>query len=56
MSLKFNQEESPLFDLIGGGPQGSWAGQNSYIISSDDNSEFVNQEDRYKYRDGLSVM
>ena len=41
MSLNFNQEESPLFDLIGGGPQGSWAGQNSYIISSDDNADFV---------------
>ena len=47
ISLKFNQEESPLFDLIGVGPQRSWAGQNFNIISSDDNSEFVTQEDQY---------
>ena len=49
MSLKFNGEESPLFTLIGGGPQGSWNGQNCYLTASNDNTDFVNQEDRFKY-------
>ena len=56
MSLKFNQEESPLFHLIGGGPQGSWNGQNCYLAASDDNAEFVSQEDRFKYCDDLSIL
>ena len=34
MSVKFNGQESSLFTLVGGGPQGSWSGQQSYIISS----------------------
>ena len=56
MSVKFNQKESKLFNLIGGGPQGSQTGQASYIISSDDNAYHVPEEDRYKYCDDLSML
>ena len=56
MSVKFNQKESKTFTLIGGGPQGSQTGQESYIISSDDNSYHVPDEDRYKYCDDLSML
>ena len=56
MSLKFNGEESPLFQLIGGGPQGSWNGQNCYLSASNDNADFVNQEDRFKYCDDLNIL
>ena len=56
MSVKFNQKESKIFTLIGGGPQGSQAGQASYIISSDDNAYHITEEDRYKYCDDLSLL
>ena len=56
MSLKFNGEESPLFTLIGGGPKGSWNGQNCYLTASNDNTDFVNQEDRFKYCDDVNIL
>ena len=56
MSVKFNDQESSLFPLVGGGPQGSWSGQASYIISSDDNADCVSEEDRFKYCDDLSIL
>ena len=56
MSVKFNGEESTLFPLVGGGPQGSWTGQASYIISSDDNADSVPEDDRYKFCDDLSIL
>ena len=39
-----------------GGPQGSWSGQQSYIISSDDNADCVPEDDQYKYCDDLSIL
>ena len=48
MTVNFNSEESSLFTLIGGGPQGSW--------TSNVNADFVTQEDRYKYSDDLSIL
>ena len=56
MIVKFNQEESKLFQLIGGGPQGSWSGQQCYLTASNDNADFVEQEDRFKYCDDLTVL
>ena len=56
MSVKFNGQESSLFTLVGGGPQGSWSGQQSYIISSDDNADCVPEDDRYKFCDDLSIL
>ena len=56
MSVKFNGQESSLFPLVGGGPQGSWTGQAAYIVSSDDNAECVPEDDRYKYSDDLSIL
>ena len=45
MSVKFNQEESTLYESIGGGPQGSWIGQNCYITASDDAAFWMDLED-----------
>ena len=56
MTVKFNSEESSLFKLIGGGPQGSWTGQECFIVASNDNADFVTQEDRYKYSDDLTIL
>jgi hypothetical protein len=45
-----------LYSLIGGGPQGSWTDQLCYITASDDNANFVNQDDRYKFSDDLNIL
>ena len=55
-SVTFNLEESKLFTLIGGGPQGSWTGQQCYLTVSDDNAEFVDLENRYKNYDDLKYV
>ena len=56
MSVKFNQKESKIYNLIGGGPQGSQSGQTAYISASDDNAYHVPQDDRYKYCDDLHML
>ena len=56
MTVKFNQVESKLYTLIGGGPQGSQIGQNQYLAASFDNAEIVNEEDQFKYCDDLQNL
>ena len=56
MVVKYNTASSRWYDLVGGSPQGSWNGQNSYIVSSDDSADSVPQEDQYKYCDDLSIL
>ena len=56
MSVKFNQAESRLYTLIGGGPQGSQIGQNHYLAASFDNASFANEDDQFKYCDDLEIL
>ena len=56
MSVKFNNSESQIYNLIGGGPQGSQTGQQTYIVASDDNSYHVPLEDRFKFCDDVSIL
>ena len=56
MSVKFNGKESKLYQLIGGGPQGSWTGQACYLTASDDCADTVDLEDRYSYCNNLTVL
>ena len=56
MTVNFNSELSSLFTLIGGGPQGSWTGQECFLVASNDNADFVTSENRYKYSDDLSIL
>jgi hypothetical protein len=56
MQVRFNTAKSKWHSLVGGTPQGSWNGQNCYIVASDDNADFVNEEDQYKYCDDLSIV
>ena len=56
MSVKFNNAESTIYTLIGGGPQGSQTGQQTYIVASDDSAYHVPLEDRYKFCDDLSIL
>jgi hypothetical protein len=56
MKVKFNGEESDELLLIGGGLQGTLFGLIEYLVQSNDNADSVNEEDRYKYIDDLSVL
>ena len=56
MSVRFNNAESSIYNLIGGGPQGSQTGQQTYIVASDDNAYHVPQEDRFKFCDDVSML
>ena len=42
--------------MPGGGPQGSNFGILGYLSQSNDNSDCVPEEDRYKYMDDLTVL
>ena len=56
MSVKFNNAESKMYSLIGGGPQGSQTGQETYIVASDDSAYHVPLEDRFKFCDDVSIL
>ena len=56
MTVNFNSEESSLFQLLGGGQQGSWSKQTCFITASDDNTEHVQQKNRYKFSDNLNIL
>ena len=45
-----------MYSLIGCGPQGCWTGQACFITASDDNAEFVNQDNCYKFSDDLNIL
>ena len=49
MQVKFNGKFSKMCDLVGGSPQGSLVGQDSYIVSSDDNTEDIDEDDILMY-------
>ena len=56
MTVNFNSKSSRMHTLIGGGPQGSQNGQNTYICASNDNADHVAIEDQFKYCDDLQVL
>ena len=56
MAVKWNGEVSKQFNLPGGGAQGEQLGQLEYISQSDDNVDFLNMEDKYKFIDDLSII
>ena len=56
MTVRYNQAWSKWHCLVGGGPQGSWMGQNCYISASDDAANWLEDQDRYKFCDDLSIM
>ena len=56
MKVKFNGEDSDTLSLIGGGPQGTLIGQIMYLVQTNNNSDSVNPEDRYKFIDDLTIL
>ena len=56
MSVRYNGASSKWHTLVGGGPQGSWTGQNCYITASDDAAHWLEDENKFKYCDDLSIL
>ena len=56
MSVKFNQEESGVYQLCGGFPQGSKIGEDCFLSASNDCADPVPIEDRFKYIDDLQIL
>ena len=56
MRVKLKNELSDIFNLIGGGPQGTLLGGIEYLVQSNDNADYISPEDRFKYVDDLSLL
>ena len=56
MTVRYNSSWSKWHTLIGGAPQGSWLGQTAYIAASDDAASWMEDDERFKYCDDLSIL
>ena len=56
MKVKWHNKLTTMCKLPSGGPQGSTFGLQEYDSQSNDNSEFVPHNDKYKFVDDLSVL
>ena len=56
MKVKWHNQMSTVRDLPGGGPQGSNFGLIEYDSQSNDNTDFLSEDDKYKFVDDLSVL
>ena len=56
MTVKFGGSSSSIHSLPGGGPQGSLLGGIEYLVNSNDNADFVDDDEKFKYIDDLSIL
>ena len=56
MKVKWNGETSGVRTLNGGGPQGGLMGILEYLSQTNDNVNFIPEEDRFKFIDDLSLL
>ena len=56
MIVKWRGLESTVRKLIGGGPQGSLWGILEYLSQSNDNTDFVDNKEKFKFIDDLSIL
>ena len=56
MTVRYNQAESKITELIGGFPQGSLIGQDCYLCSSNDAADHICEDDRFRYIDDLEIL
>ena len=56
MQVKWNGTFSSAKHLPGGDPQGGTLGIIEYKSQSDDNTDFLNTDEKYKYIDDLSII
>ena len=56
MSVRYNTASSKWHTLVGGSPQGSWMGQMAYIAASDDAARGLEDQDKFKFCDDLTIL
>ena len=56
MTVKFNDKSSGIYDLPGGGPQGTLIGGIEYSVQSNDNADFLEHDEKFKYVDDMSIL
>ena len=56
MSVKLNGVTSEVFQMPGGGPQGTLLGVLEYLIQSNNNADCVDEDLRFKYVDDLTFL
>ena len=56
MTVRYNSAWSRWHTLVGGSPQGSWMGQMAYIAASDDAAAELEDEEKFKYCDDLTIL
>jgi hypothetical protein len=56
MAVKWNKELSTPYPLPGGGAQGGQLGQIEYLSQSDDNVDFLDDGEKFKFIDDLSTL
>ena len=55
MSVKWKGKMSTLRPLPGGGPQGGTLGIEEYLSQSNDNTDFLEEDEKFKFIDDLSI-
>ena len=56
MKVKWNKDSSSTHTLNGGGPQGGLKGILEYLSQTNDNTNFLADEDKFKFIDDLSFL
>ena len=56
MQVRLRNVLSKIYELPGGGAQGTLIGLLEYLIQSNDNADCVNQSMRFKYVDDLTIL
>ena len=56
MTVRYNSAWSKWHSLVGGSPQGSWMGQMAYIAASDDAARGLDDQDKFKFCDDLTIL
>ena len=56
MAVKWNNEVSSPYPLPGGGAQGGQLGQIEYLSQTNDNVDFLDLSDKFKFIDDLSIL
>ena len=56
MIVKWHGKESTTRDLIGGGPQGALWGILEYLSQSNNNTDYISKDKKFKFIDDLSIL
>jgi hypothetical protein len=56
MPVKWNGHKSRPYQLPGGGAQGGQLGQTEYLSQSNDNADFLSNEEKFKFIDDLPIL